>query len=111
MQTPEGKIKGQVKQMLDKYGAYHHWPVQNGMGAPCLDCHGCYGGWYFAIETKAPGKNPTPRQRKTMIQIQQNHGMVLVIDGPKGLAILESWLRAHKATMQCTTTEAEPECE
>src|SRR5205823_20729 len=80
--TPEGKVKASVKKALNEIGAYHHWPVQNGMGAPCLDCHGSYRGWYFAIETKAPGKHPTLRQLFTMGAVRKGSGIALVIDKP-----------------------------
>lgn len=93
MATPEGKVKAKVKEILDEAGAYHHWPVQNGMGAPCLDCHGCHCGRYFAIETKAPGKHLTDRQAKTMRQIQAAGGKVFMIDGgEQGVFELLSWL-------------------
>src|SRR5258708_32290312 len=83
--TPEGKIKAAVKRVLNRlWETYHHWPVQNGMGAPCLDCHGCYRGMYFAIETKAPGKVPTPRQSQTIASIAAAEGCVLVISSLRG---------------------------
>lgn len=103
MATPEGKVKAKVKKLLDKYGAYHHWPVQTGYGAACLDCHGCHCGIYFAVETKAPGKKLTPRQKLTKEEIEDAGGTVFVV-GEKhieerntysGLEYLESWLKAN----------------
>ena len=79
MAGPEAKVKARVKKILDSYDAYHHWPVQTGYGAACLDCHGCVKGHYLAIETKAPGKHPTPRQLITMEQIEEAGGKVFVI--------------------------------
>lgn len=76
----EATIKKAVKKRLNELGAYHHWPVQNGMGSPCLDCHGCFKGIYFAIETKRPSKKPTARQQITMDEIKQAGGIVLIID-------------------------------
>lgn len=79
--------------MLKKLCAYWHMPVQNGMGSPCLDFACCVPivitsdmvgrtvGMYVAIETKAPGKKPTPRQLATKTAIEAAHGKVLVIDG------------------------------
>jgi hypothetical protein len=78
--TPEGRIKQAVKKRLKELGAFQHWPVQNGMGAPCLDCHGCYNSKYFAIETKRPGGVPTPRQQHTIEAIRAAGGIVLIID-------------------------------
>jgi len=83
--TPEGKIKAAVKRELTAIGAYHHWPVQNGMGAPCLDCHGCYKGMYFAIETKRPGGVPTVRQDETIRQIATARGLVFVVSSNEGV--------------------------
>jgi len=109
MATPEGKVKAIVKAMLKEVDAYQHWPVQTGYGAACLDCHGCYAGLYYAIETKAPGKHPTPRQLLTIEDIERRNGKVFVIgsykqgdkiypDGPtvegkySGLDELDEWL-------------------
>lgn len=79
--TPEGRIKHLVKKVLNGIpGAYHHWPVQNGMGNPTLDCIACVRGFYVAIETKAPGKKPTPRQELTIEQIRAGGGLVFVVD-------------------------------
>lgn len=102
--TPEGKIKTAVKKVLKEYGDYEQasaldgdfdhgkmyafWPVSNGMGAPSLDCIVCFYGVFLAIETKAPGKKPTPRQNTTIAQMQCAGGVVLVIDGPEGIEAL-----------------------
>ena len=91
MTTPEAKIKDQVKKLLAKYGVYWHMPVQNGMGAPSLDFICCFQGRYLAIETKAPGKKPTPRQENTIRQIQQAGGTAFIIDG--NLEALELYLK------------------
>ena len=77
----EATVKLEVKKRLNKMGAYHHWPVQMGMGDACLDCHGCYRGVYFSIETKKPGGALTPRQRITIGKIRAAGGLVFVIDG------------------------------
>lgn len=76
----EKAVKAAVKKRLKEIGAYQHWPVQLGMGEPCLDCHGCYEGRYFSIETKAPGKVPTMRQITTMARIRQAGGLVFIVD-------------------------------
>lgn len=98
--TPEGKVKDRVKKLLKKYGAYQFWPVQTGYGAATLDCLGCYNGMFFAIETKAPGKHPTPRQDMTISDINKADGAVFVIgegyfpfeDRYSGMMELETWL-------------------
>lgn len=112
MPTPEAKVKRKVKDLLARLNdeweplaadsIYTHWPVQMGMGAPTLDCVGCHRGHFFAIETKAPGKEPTDRQRATIRDMEEAGGKVFVIGEEElqgslfpysGLAELESWLR------------------
>jgi len=94
--TPEGKNKAAVKALLKKYGVYWHMPIQQGLGAPSLDFICCCGGRYLAIETKAPGKRPTPRQYLTMAHIQAARGVVFVIDGTElPLKNLEEFLRVN----------------
>lgn len=90
MATPEGKVKAAVKEVIKKHRAYWHCVVQNGMGAPSLDFICCFKGRYFAVETKAPGKKPTPRQEITISQIEDAGGKVFVIDGD--CSALERWL-------------------
>lgn len=100
MAGPEAKVKARVKIVLKSYDAYQHWPVQTGYGAACLDCHGCYRGRYYAIETKAPGKHPTPRQLLTIQAIQDAGGRVFVIGESysneineySGMTKLREWL-------------------
>lgn len=93
MTTPEGKVKDKVKKVLMQYGAYWHCPVQNGLGAPTLDFVGCYRGRFYAIETKAPGKKPTPRQELTITGMRAAGAAVFVIDGDTRL--LENWLKEY----------------
>ena len=80
-QTPEGKVKDAIKKYLKSVGAYYHMPVQSGMGAPTLDFVGCYKGFFFAIEAKAPGKKPTARQKLTIKEMEAAGAGVFVIDG------------------------------
>jgi len=82
--TPEGKVKDKIKKILKDFGVYWHCPVQNGLGAPSLDFICCYKGKYIAIEAKAPGKKPTPRQEITINDIRKAGGTVLVISGDDG---------------------------
>jgi hypothetical protein len=103
--TPEGKVKEKVKKLLKGYGAYQHWPVSNGMGAPSLDCIGCFEGRYFAVETKAPGKKPTLRQEVTIGEIRAARGLVFVVDGDESLLLLKAWMEMIRGShTECTTT-------
>ena len=75
--TPEKKVKDNVIKILKAHGAYYHMPVVNGMGTPTLDFVGCHKGSFFSIETKAPGKVPTPRQLLTMRQMELDRKSVV----------------------------------
>jgi hypothetical protein len=90
--TPEGRVKARVKRLLEKYGAYWHMPVQNGMGAPSLDFIGCHAGRFYGIEAKAGNKPPTDRQRAVMERIEAAGGAVFLINGETGEGQLENWL-------------------
>jgi hypothetical protein len=93
--TPEGMVKSRVRELLNRYkGVYYYMPVSNGMGAPSLDFLGCNDGLFFAIETKAEGKNPTERQLITIKQMQEAGAAVFVIQGcdDRALAPLRLWL-------------------
>jgi hypothetical protein len=97
---PEAKVKAAVKRVLNSIGAYHHWPVQMGHGAPTLDCIGCYHAVYFAIETKAPGKVPTPRQDNTIRNIASAGGLVMVISTVEGANNIPRWLEEHESVVR-----------
>jgi hypothetical protein len=90
--TPEGIIKDRVKKVLRAAGAYYHMPVSNGMGAPSLDFIACYRGHFIAIETKAPGKKPTPRQLITMRDMAAAGGFVFIVSCQHELDVLQEYL-------------------
>jgi hypothetical protein len=103
MSTPEAKVKKMVKDVLAEFsekvtvshtytGAdvfvvttlYQYWPVPAGFGASSLDCIVGYYGYAIFIETKAPGKKPTPRQNLTIAEVAGASCYWFVIDGPQG---------------------------
>lgn len=92
--TPEGKVKREIKKVLDSYGEalYQYWPVPAGYGAQSLDCIGCYRGLLFAVEAKAKGKKPTGRQNLTIQAMGMAGAVVFVIDGMEGVNTLREWL-------------------
>jgi hypothetical protein len=91
--TPEGRVKDAVKKVLKDYKIYGYWPVPGGYGKATLDFIGCINGWYFAIETKAPGEKPTPRQLLTIKEMNDAGAVVFVIDGQETqLAQLRAFL-------------------
>jgi hypothetical protein len=106
--TPEGKVKKVIKETLQEYGVYYHMPVQNGMGKPTLDFICCIPvritpemvgetvGLYLGIEAKAEGEKPTLRQENTMKDIEQAHGLTIVIAGEAAAEDLAAWLESFK---------------
>jgi hypothetical protein len=97
--TPEGRIKAMVKRELIKIlkeypgSVWSFMPVQYGYGKPALDYLWCVSGHFVAIETKAPGKVPTPRQALTMGLIGNAGGSVFVVSGEESLAELVEFVR------------------
>jgi hypothetical protein len=91
--TPENKVKKRVKWLLDQYKPmYQYWPVPMGMGPSSLDCIVCYYGFFVAIETKAPGKKPTPRQEFCIDAIRAAYGSTFVVDDEASLEKLQEHL-------------------
>ena len=95
----ERNVKDAVKKVLTdskRSDIYFNMPVPAGYGTPTLDFIGCYMGLFFAIETKAPGKKPTPRQNAIILEMEQTGAAVFVIDNitDDALAPLKEWLDA-----------------
>lgn len=100
--TPEGKIKAKVRALLKRYaGLYVFMPVQTGFGLRTVDYLICFRGLYLAIETKAPGKEPTKLQAVTIGEIAAAGGQVFVVDGDETLAELASWLEQVDRNIPC----------
>lgn len=78
--TPEGKLKKNVKAVLDALGAYYYMPVPTGYGTTTLDFLCCINGVFVAIETKAPGNKPTPLQVARMEEIRASGGIAIWTD-------------------------------
>lgn len=99
--TPEGRVKALVKRVLADYGDELDgaWPVQDGMGTPALDCVICYRGHHIEVETKAPGKKPTPRQLNTIAKKEKAGAAVFVIDGEHGCQLLYAHLECIRLGM------------
>ena len=109
--TPEAKVKKMVRKVLseftedttsepDEWGdtylvpnLYQFWPVPSGFGASGLDCYVCYYSVSITIETKAPGKHPTPRQRLTIASLKAAKGLVFVIEDEDGCEQLRAALQ------------------
>lgn len=95
--TPEGRVKTLVKRRLaDEFPtAYRFAPVLNGMGSPGLDVYYCIGGLFIAIETKAPGKRPTPRQQITIDAIRDAGGLGYVVDDVLTCELMIAHIKSH----------------
>jgi hypothetical protein len=76
MKDPEAKLKDEVKAWLS-LNAYTYMPVPAGYGAQTLDFLCCINGRFVGIETKAPGKVPTPRQEACMRAIRAAGGIAV----------------------------------
>lgn len=81
--TPEGKVKADVKKVLNARGIWFFMPMQNGFGVvgiPDFIC--CWKGQFLAIETKAPGKrnDTTANQDRKLQEIKDHGGWSLVVD-------------------------------
>jgi hypothetical protein len=98
--TPEGRVKAEVKRQLKALGAYQFWPVQTGMGATTVDCLACLRGRFIGIETKAPGKKPTPLQWTTLTKIAMADGINLVIDSVAMARLLPELLNGSNPYFQ-----------
>jgi len=90
--TPEGKIKNQIKKLLDQFPHYRFMPVQMGMGSVTLDFLVCVNGHFLGIEAKAPGKEPTDLQRQTIRSIRAVGGATFVVSDDNGMDALHKWL-------------------
>ncbi|MGE0677827.1 hypothetical protein [Pseudolabrys sp.] len=79
--TPEGRVKAKLNRVIKRFpDVYKFMSVPSGFGPSTLDYTLCVNSFYIGIETKAPGKHPTPRQIGMMSDIRRAGGIVLVID-------------------------------
>lgn len=79
--TPEGKVKKQVKKILDDLGAYHFSPMMDGYGRSGVpDIIACYKGRFLAIECKSGKNTPTLLQLRNIEDIKRNQGLAIVIN-------------------------------
>lgn len=96
--TPEGKVKVDVKKVLEvfKPWLYYEMPVPGGFGKSGLDFHCIFCGHALVIETKAPGKDLTQRQIDRAKEIYESGGTVFIISSKAGTLALLKWFAARK---------------
>ncbi len=95
MKTEEGKLKDRVKLYLKQLGAYYHMSVPVGYGTPTVDFLCCVPCWVngarvgrcVAIETKAPGKEPTANQAKVLREVNEAGGVGVYCDNYEGFLL------------------------
>lgn len=90
--TPEGRVKAEIKKVLQRRGAWFYMPIQNGMGVIGIpDFIVCLRGRFIAIEAKAPGKESTvtANQQKQLSGIIAAQGCSCVATSGDQV---ESWL-------------------
>ena len=79
--TPEGKVKNQVRKILDAADVYYFSPAANGygrVGIPDIIC--CYRGMFIGIECKAGKGKTTVLQDRELDNIKDRGGIALVIN-------------------------------
>jgi Holliday junction resolvase len=78
-QTPEAKVKANVRKLLDTLNIYHFMPPANGFGrAGIPDIIACMDGHFVAIECKAGKGQTTALQDRELNAILQHGGTVFI---------------------------------
>jgi hypothetical protein len=91
--TPEGKVKKDVRKILDRYGVYYFMPVPYGYGkAGKGDFVCCVNSKFLSIETKKDKGELTELQDEDRKSIEKSKGIKVKI-GPKDLLFLESLIK------------------
>ena len=79
--TPEGKVKAQVRKMLDAADVYYFSPAANGYGRVGIhDIICCMDGFFIAFELKAGKGKTTALQDKEIAAINSHGGKAYVIN-------------------------------
>ena len=80
--TPEGKVKAEIKKVLDSCMVWYFCPAANGygrVGIPDFIC--CVNGHFLAIEAKANStKQLTAPQEREIARIHQHGGVAMVVN-------------------------------
>lgn len=79
--TPEKRVKLQVRKVLDELGIYYFFPPGMGLGrAGIPDIIACYNGLFLAIECKAGKGKTTALQERELNAIRTAKGLAFVIN-------------------------------
>ncbi len=88
--TPEGKVKRRVVEVLKKHGVWYFFPANNGYGVAGIpDIIACVKGQFLGIEVKADRtKKPTELQMQCGAKIQASGGWWMVVCDQESLDML-----------------------
>lgn len=88
--TPEGKIKKKVVEVLKKHGVWYFFPANNGFGVAGIpDIVACVKGQFLGVEVKADRtKKPTALQIQCGEKIQAAGGWWLVVCDQESIDML-----------------------
>lgn len=80
-QTPERKVKSEVREVLKELGAYYVMPITGGYGnSGAPDFLVCLRGRFIGIECKAGKGKTTALQERNLGQICKSGGIALVVN-------------------------------
>jgi hypothetical protein len=93
--TPEGKVKRRVVELLKKHGVWYFFPASNGFGVAGIpDIVACVKGQFMGIEVKADRtKKPTELQMQCGAKIQSAGGWWMVVCDQESLDMLDVMLQ------------------
>ena len=95
-QTPEAKVKKQIRAILEHYDVYYAMPIGTGFGnAGVPDFLCCVNGYFIAIEAKAGKGTTTALQEKHLREIRNTGGVALVIT-ERNMGLLEGTIKLLK---------------
>jgi len=96
--TPEGKVKGRLKKLLDSYGEriYYLMVVPSGYGKQTVDFLICVDGLFVAVEAKRPDGDgqPTARQEQTLEDVRAAGGSTFVVYDDRSFEVFSMFLRS-----------------
>lgn len=98
--TPEGKVKAEIKLVLNRLGIYWFCPRGSALGRsgiPDFIC--CYKGAFLALEAKAGSNKPSKLQDIEIARIRDAEGFALVVTD-KNVGDLEPLLARIGAVME-----------
>lgn len=79
--TPEAKVKKQIRQIIDEFGAYYAMPIGTGYGQSGVpDFLICHKGRFIAVEAKAGKGKTTLLQEAHLERIRNAGGITLIIN-------------------------------